>query len=162
MLSVPAPGVLGNDLAARGATVQTVIEPAHGQLTLNADGSFDYQPGPGFVGDDAFAYRFVVDGITSDVAVVHITVGTVPINATTSDTFTLPGSTSGGAGGDTGVNISDMNVRLNLEWVVPTLTLSVPGFIVIMIVLLQLFGGAIWLPAVKRSLSGLGVSRPGK
>ena len=34
-------------------------EPAHGTVTVNPDGTFSYQPEPGFVGTDAFTYQII-------------------------------------------------------------------------------------------------------
>tara|TARA_R110002111_G_scaffold161463_1_gene227873 strand:+ start:7741 stop:11472 length:3732 start_codon:yes stop_codon:yes gene_type:complete len=59
-------GVLINDVDQefRTIVVDTLYEfdpmyqaPEHGQVTVNADGSFTYQANPGFVGTDAFSYR---------------------------------------------------------------------------------------------------------
>lgn len=55
-ISEPIPGVLGNDRPASGLTASMQMPPAHGGLTLNADGSFVYQPDPNFCGDDSFTY----------------------------------------------------------------------------------------------------------
>ena len=55
-LAVPArKGVLAND---SGGDLQIVSHtaPAHGSLTLNPDGSFNYVPQAGFTGDDTFTY----------------------------------------------------------------------------------------------------------
>ncbi|HEX7162006.1 MAG TPA: S-layer homology domain-containing protein, partial [Trebonia sp.] len=57
-------------------TVELVSEVQHGDLNLNADGSFTYTPDPGFTGVDHFAYR-VTDGSLSADAIVAITVQTV-------------------------------------------------------------------------------------
>jgi uncharacterized protein YodC (DUF2158 family) len=87
-LSVPAPGVLGNDLTPRativsyGATTgaeQTTIgaatpTSAGGSVTLNADGSFSYTPPSGFAGDDTFKY-VIQNGVASSTATVDIGVG---------------------------------------------------------------------------------------
>jgi VCBS repeat-containing protein len=58
-LSVPAPGVLGNDSDADGdsLTATLVQGPQHGNLNLDPDGSFVYTPASGFSGTDAFVYR---------------------------------------------------------------------------------------------------------
>ena len=58
-LTVPAPGVLRNDRDADGdvLTARRVNGPAHGTLTLNANGSFRYRPARGFVGTDRLTYR---------------------------------------------------------------------------------------------------------
>lgn len=59
VLEVPAPGVLDNDLAA-AADATLVNGPAHGTLTLNADGSFVYTPTANFHGTDTFDYSLEV------------------------------------------------------------------------------------------------------
>ncbi|MFO0925866.1 MAG: Ig-like domain-containing protein [Gemmataceae bacterium] len=58
-LTVPGPGVLGNDADPEGESLQAVLArgPAHGALTLNPDGSFTYRPASGYTGPDSFAYR---------------------------------------------------------------------------------------------------------
>ena len=57
-LTVAAPGVLANDTDADGdaLTASLVSGPAHGQLTLNANGSFGYIPAAGYSGPDSFLY----------------------------------------------------------------------------------------------------------
>src|SRR5262249_3972869 len=51
-----------------------VSGPAHGTLTLHADGSFDYLPNAQFAGDDTFTYQ-AGDGIAlSTAATVTVTV----------------------------------------------------------------------------------------
>jgi VCBS repeat-containing protein len=72
-LSVPAPGVLANDSDLEGP-MQAVLDAdvAHGDLTLNADGSFIYEPDPGYAGTDSFTYH-VYDGTDSS-NVVTVTI----------------------------------------------------------------------------------------
>ena len=72
-LSVPAPGVLANDSDLEGP-MQAVLnaDAAHGDLTLNADGSFTYEPDPGYAGTDSFTYH-VYDGTDSS-NVVTVTI----------------------------------------------------------------------------------------
>ena len=52
-------GLLANDSDADGHTLEAVLvkEPAHGLLTLEADGSFSYTPDAGFSGEDSFTYQ---------------------------------------------------------------------------------------------------------
>ena len=60
LLTVTAPGVLGNDADPDAATTLSAVlvsGPAHGMLTLNADGSFTYQPDANYSGPDSFVYR---------------------------------------------------------------------------------------------------------
>ncbi|MCB0036731.1 MAG: tandem-95 repeat protein, partial [Anaerolineales bacterium] len=57
--SLPAPGVLANDEDADGNELTAVLStsPAHGTLSLAADGSLTYIPDSGFIGFDAFTYQ---------------------------------------------------------------------------------------------------------
>jgi hypothetical protein len=60
-LTVPAPGVLANDVDPDGdaLTASLFNSPLHaatGGFTLNADGSFTYTPATGFTGTDSFSY----------------------------------------------------------------------------------------------------------
>lgn len=75
-LTVPAPGILTNDQDGDGDRLTAVLEspPAHGTLTLNADGECIFVPDPGFSGVDNFTYR-ASDGRTlSNPATVTIIV----------------------------------------------------------------------------------------
>jgi hypothetical protein len=58
-LTVPAPGVLGNDQDPDGEPLaaSVVTSTVSGSLTLAADGSFVYTPAPGFYGADSFVYQ---------------------------------------------------------------------------------------------------------
>lgn len=74
-LNVAAPGVLANDSDLEGP-MQAVLDAdvANGTLALNADGSFSYQPDPGFAGVDSFTYH-VYDGTdSSNIATVTINI----------------------------------------------------------------------------------------
>jgi VCBS repeat-containing protein len=53
-----AGGVLANDVDNNGLTLTAAIAaaPAHGTVTLNPDGSFQYTPAAGFTGADSFTY----------------------------------------------------------------------------------------------------------
>ena len=75
-LNVSAPGVLSNDTDVDGDPLTASLDsgPAHGTLTLNADGSFVYTPTTNYVGTDSFTYK-ASDGFGgSDTALVTITV----------------------------------------------------------------------------------------
>jgi VCBS repeat-containing protein len=54
-----AEGVLDNDTDFEGDTLSAIVvtQPQHGTLTLNSDGSFEYEPDPGYTGSDSFTYR---------------------------------------------------------------------------------------------------------
>ena len=45
---------------------------------------------------------------------------------------------------------------LGIEWLVPTVLVTVPGFLVVVIGLAQIFGGFVWLPLARRWLRGDG------
>ncbi len=80
LLSVAAPGVLGNDTDSNQDPLTAILvsQPGNGTLTFNADGSFTYTPNANFHGQDSFSYK-ANDGRTdSPVATVTITVN--PIN----------------------------------------------------------------------------------
>lgn len=75
-LTVPAPGVLGNDTDADGdALTATLVDGGgNGSLDLNADGSFTFKSGGSFTGIRTFTYQ-VSDGLTtSGTATVSIDV----------------------------------------------------------------------------------------
>jgi VCBS repeat-containing protein len=81
------PSVLANDtdvdnvppvLPNSGLTAAIVSQPAHGTLSLNANGSFIYVPSPNFNGTDSFTYRANDGSLNSNVATVIITVN--PVN----------------------------------------------------------------------------------
>jgi hypothetical protein len=75
-LTVPAPGVLGNDHDTEldPLTAAIAVGPTHGTVTLNADGSLTYTPAASFLGTDTFTY-VANDGTDySNTATVTITV----------------------------------------------------------------------------------------
>src|ERR671922_34726 len=80
LLTVAAPGVLGNDTDEEhdALTAVLVSGPAHGTLTLNADGSFSYTPAANYNGPDSFTYQAKdASGALSNVATVNLTVTAV-------------------------------------------------------------------------------------
>ena len=46
-----------------------------------------------------------------------------------------------------------------IEWAVPSLVLSVPGILLVLVVLAQASGGILWVPVARRWLGGFGVRR---
>lgn len=83
-LTIPVnKGVLSNDRDAERdplsvSTAQPLTQPAHGSLTLNADGSLTYIPVANFYGKDSFSYAASDGLIDSAPATVTITVN--PVN----------------------------------------------------------------------------------
>jgi len=62
-LNRSAPGILSNDTDLENDSISAVLvdDVSEGTLNLNADGSFNYSPDPGFFGTATFTYR-VSDG----------------------------------------------------------------------------------------------------
>jgi VCBS repeat-containing protein len=79
MLTVAAPGVLGNDTDVEGSALTAILVsgPAHGTLALNANGSFSYTPAANYNGSDSFTYKANDGAADSNVATVAITVSGV-------------------------------------------------------------------------------------
>jgi len=86
-LSVVAPGVLGNDVAANSNVLNAVLVsgPVNGSVALNSTGGFTYSPAPSFTGVDTFTYQVVNGGVTSAPAVVTLT--DLALGALFCDTF---------------------------------------------------------------------------
>ncbi|WP_108262110.1 Ig-like domain-containing protein [Mangrovicoccus ximenensis] len=74
-LAIAAPGVLANDSDADGDALQVVsfVQASNGTVTMRADGGFDYEPDPGFVGTDTFSYT-MTDGFAYSQATVSVAV----------------------------------------------------------------------------------------
>ncbi|MEJ7838721.1 MAG: Ig-like domain-containing protein [Thermomicrobiales bacterium] len=73
-------GVLANDIDVDGdpLTLAVLVQPANGAVTLNQDGSFNYQPDPLYNGNDQFTYT-LDDGAAEPVeGTVFIRV--IPVN----------------------------------------------------------------------------------
>ncbi|HID23536.1 MAG TPA: tandem-95 repeat protein, partial [Planctomycetaceae bacterium] len=79
-LTIVAPGVLAGDTDVDGDSLTAVLQsgPAHGTVTLDADGGFVYTPDADWFGTDAFTYRASDGEASSNVATVTITVR--PVN----------------------------------------------------------------------------------
>jgi VCBS repeat-containing protein len=81
-LLVASPGVLANDTdGSAGLALSPVIvsSPAHGKLSLNADGSFTYTPDALYSGPDSFTYRAFDGSAASGIATVSLAINPVPI-----------------------------------------------------------------------------------
>jgi hypothetical protein len=86
-----ASGVLANDFSRDNSALTAVsgTSTSNGTLTLNSNGSFTYQPNPGFVGTDSFTYSAKNDLGTSSPATVTILVTAVQACSATVDGVTV-------------------------------------------------------------------------
>jgi hypothetical protein len=50
-----------------------------------------------------------------------------------------------------------IDIAAGIELAVPTLVLTVPGILIVLAVLAQSLGAAIWLPVLRRWFGGVGV-----
>ena len=75
-LTVPAPGLLGNDTDVEGAalTVVNVSAPTHGTAAVGANGALAYTPAENYFGPDSFTYQVSDGTLVSDPATVTLTV----------------------------------------------------------------------------------------
>lgn len=80
VLTVAAPGVLENDTDPDSPVLTAVLvdSVSHGELVLNADGSFVYTPDQDYNGTDSFTYKASDGALESEVATVTITIN--PVN----------------------------------------------------------------------------------
>jgi len=68
----------------------------------------------------------------------------------------VPGAAKNGLPADLEVTASGIGGMGVLLWAVPAAVLGIPGFLVILVVLLQAGGGLIWLPVARRRIGGFG------
>ncbi len=136
VLSIVAPGVLGNDTDVEGnpLTAAVASQPTHGTLTFNVNGSFVYTPTANYNGSDSFTYR-ANDGIAnSNVATVSITINHVnhaPVAVNdaygTSEDAALMVSLPGVLGNDTDVDGNTLTAAVVSGVSHGALTLNVNG-----------------------------------
>jgi len=101
LLTVAAPGVLTNDTDPNGnaLTASLLLGAANGQVTVNSNGSFTYQPNTDFNGTDSFAYQ-VSDG-HGDFAVGMVQISVTPVNQQPSFSASNPPASNENAGPQT-------------------------------------------------------------
>ncbi len=75
-LKIAAPGVLSNDSDPDkdALTAALAQAPAHGNVALSPDGSFQYDPAPGYSGPDFFTYQACDPGSLCDTGSVYLDV----------------------------------------------------------------------------------------
>ena len=66
--------VTGTDVEGDALTFAQVVAPAHGALTLNADGTYAYRPEADFVGTDTFTYKANDGQADSNIATVTLVI----------------------------------------------------------------------------------------
>jgi len=85
-------GILLNDSDAESNPLAIIVvsNPAHGTLSMNVDGSFNYTPSSNYHGSDSFTYKLSDGTSESNVATVSLTVN--PVNdfpTANNDTFVV-------------------------------------------------------------------------
>jgi uncharacterized delta-60 repeat protein len=80
VLTVTAPGLLGNDSDPENAPLTAVLvsPPARGDLVFYANGAFTYTPFPNYNGPDSFTYRATDGSLSTGPVTVTLTV--TPVN----------------------------------------------------------------------------------
>jgi hypothetical protein len=73
-----------NDLAASAAKFVKASGPAHGSVTMNADGTFEYIPTAGYTGPDSFTYTVTDPSGMSSTGTVSLRVGPRAVDDTAS------------------------------------------------------------------------------
>ncbi len=135
-LAVPAPGVLGNDTDPENDPLTAVLvgDVSDGELTLNSDGSFTYEPNAGFIGTDSFTYRADDGGDDSNVATVTIAVDSTNVPPVAEDDAfdvdeddTLTVTAPGVLGNDSGSQEEPLTATLVTDVSNGTLTLNPDG-----------------------------------
>jgi VCBS repeat-containing protein len=109
-LAMSAPGVLANDSDPNATAITAVLVagPAHGTLTLSANGSFIYTPTASYSGADTFTYRAYDGSLYSNVATVRLTITPDRAPLAANDSYTvLQGTTLAVAAAGVLANDSD-------------------------------------------------------
>jgi hypothetical protein len=124
ILNITAPGVLANDTVNGAAissygiagTEQTAIGSntgtTAGSVSVNANGSFSYTPGTGFIGQDAFRY-ILANGSGSSTAQVNLSV-VPPAPIAVNDTYTTQADVALSVPAGTGIFANDTRNSGNL------------------------------------------------
>lgn len=72
-----APLASSFDVDGDALTASIVAGPAHGTVTVNADGSFSYKADANYFGTDSYTYRVNDGKLDSNIATVHLTITAV-------------------------------------------------------------------------------------
>ncbi len=110
------------------------------------------------VGADSFRYVLVLGDRTSQAVEVDLAIYRVDVpSASPRDDFAI-GSTAGGGPNSPNVSFGSLGpLAFSFEWLIPSLVVSVPGFLVVVVIGVQLLVGAAWLPLIRRDLGDFGL-----
>jgi hypothetical protein len=162
-LAASAAQLLGG-VASSAARVTLTGDVSHGFLALAPDGSFTYRPDAGYVGPDSFRYVLTLGGQTSEA--VEVTLAIYQLDEPSPsplDGFAVGSITRGGPNSPDVTFGSLGPLSFSFEWLIPSLIVSGPGLLILIVIGAQLLAGAAWLPLVRRDVGnfGLGSRRRG-
>ena len=132
--------VLDNDSFEGTPVITGTTPPAHGEVTINPNGSITYTPDPGYTGPDSYTYTVTSGGVT-ETATVNITVTNAPpvanddVRSTPEDTPVSGNVIKDGGSGDVADSDADND------------PLTVTGFSI---------GGTPYLPGSTATIPGVG------
>jgi len=158
-LAASASQLLGDVFSgAAGAHVTLTADVGHGLLVLAPDGSFTYRPAAGYVGPDSFRYVLTLGSQTSDAVEVTLAIYRVDEpSPSPQDGFAI-GSIARGGPNSPDVTFGSLGpLSFSFEWLIPSLVVSGPGLLVLIVIGAQLLAGAAWLPLVRRDVGGFGL-----
>ena len=102
--------LLANDSDPDGDNLTITTSPIdstdNGELTINPDGTYTYDPDPNFVGVDTFTYEVCDDGTPMACDTVLVTIEVLPADGT-NDTYATDDASTGDEGEVQGGNVTD-------------------------------------------------------
>ena len=102
--------LLANDSDPDGDNLTITTSPIdstdNGELTINPDGTYTYDPDPNFVGVDTFTYEVCDDGTPMACDTVLVTIEVLPADGT-NDTYATDDASTGDEGVVQGGNVTD-------------------------------------------------------
>jgi hypothetical protein len=159
-LAASAAQVIGDVVSVpAGVHVALIADVTQGQLVLAPDGSFTYRPDRGYVGQDSFQYVLTLGDRTSQAVEVILAVYRVDEPSASPGAGFAIGSIARGGPSSPGVTFGSLGpLSFSFEWLIPSLVVSVPGFLVVIVIGAQLLVGAAWLPLVRRDVGDFGLA----
>ena len=143
---------------AAGGQVTLTADVGHGVLALAPDGSFTYRPDTGYVGPDSFRYVLTIGSLTSDAIEVTLAIDRVDEPSSNPRDVLAIGSIGQGGSDSPDVTFGSLGpLSFSFEWLIPSLVVSVPGLLVLVVIGAQLLAGAAWLPLVRRDVGDFGL-----